>query len=199
MGSLQLISGGESSPPTEDQVKALFLFSFAKYVDWPSNAFSHADAPIVIGIEGEDLVAENLKQIIEGKKVAGRLLAFKRVTCLRDAQACHVLFISDTEEGRVLESLQSVLNIPIVTVGETEGFLQEGGIINMIKKDNRIRLEINLNAARQAQVTISSKLLAVADRVIGKVGLGRMGRDILSDDENAFVAVRLLHDVWGGS
>jgi hypothetical protein len=160
--------GAEPLPPTEDQVKALFLFSFAKYVDWPSNAFSHADAPIVIGIEGEDLVAENLKQIIEGKKVAGRSLVFKRIADLRDAQACHILFVSDVGKGRILESLESVLSAPIVTVGETEDFLQQGGIIHMIKKGNKIRLEVNLNAAYQAQVTISSKLLNVADRVIGR-------------------------------
>lgn len=166
----------EASSPSEYQVKALFLFNFTKYVEWPSNAFAQAEASIVIGVAGEDTIGEDLKLVIEDKRVNGRSLALKRVDDVNEAQTCHILFITASEAGRVSEILEALKNLPVLTVGETEQFLQQGGMIAMVKKDNKIRLEINLNASRRAQVTISSRLLGVADTVLGKTR-DRDGRD----------------------
>jgi hypothetical protein len=160
----------ETPTLTEYQVKALFLFNFAKYVDWPAEAFaSDSDTtPITIGIVGENKFGSDLKNLVAGKSIGGRNIVIRQITTEDDCSKCHILFISGSAKQHWKAILALVKNKPVLTVGETPEFLEEGGIINFIKIDARIRLKINLDAARQAQLQISSKLLSVADIVRGK-------------------------------
>lgn len=159
---------GEAGSFTEYQVKALFLLNFTKYVDWPEEASGGANAPITIGVLGEDHFGADLKKAVEGKTVNGRAIVVQAVD--KDGDWCRyqVLFISASEKKRLGEILVQVKTLPVLTVGENDQFLQQGGIINFVKKDGKVRLEIDLNAARQAKLRISSKLLSVADNVRGK-------------------------------
>jgi len=159
---------GEAGGFTEYQVKALFLLNFAKYVDWPEEAFAGANTPITIGVVGENHFGDNLKKAVEGKIVNGRAIVVQAVEKDDELCKCHVLFISASEKKRLGEILGKVKTLPVLTVGESEQFTQQGGIINFVKKDGKVRLEIDLNAARQAKLQISSKLLSVADTVRGK-------------------------------
>jgi hypothetical protein len=160
---------GEESAATEYQVKAVFLFNFAKYVDWPPAAFTNDSAPIIIGVLGEDRFDDNLQHAVAGKIVNGRAFVIRHIAVDESPDGCHILFISDSEKNRLGEILDKIKALPVLTVGETGQFLESGGVINFVKKEGRIRLEINLDAARQAGLQISSKLLNVADTVKGKL------------------------------
>ena len=163
-------SAAETPALSEYQVKALFLCNFAKYVDWPATAFANDSAPIVIGLVGQDNFGDNFKQVIAGKTINGRPVAVKHVASEQEYKGCHILFISASEKSGLPEILNAVKDSAILTVGETERFLAQTGMINFTKKENKIRLEINLGAVQQANLKISSKLLSVADVVMGKTG-----------------------------
>ena len=161
------VAGGELSM-TEYQVKALFLLNFTKYVDWPTNAFDETNAPIVIGLYGEDKFGDALKKAVEGKTINGRRLIIQPVEKNGDLGKCQMLFISDSEKDHLGEIMDKIKALPVLTVGETDQFMEHGGMINFVIKGGKVRLEINLDAARQAKLEISSKLLGVADVVKGK-------------------------------
>jgi len=170
---LTLFSGNtliaaESPGATESQVKAVFLFNFAKYVDWPDAAFSNTNAPITIGLIGTDPFGDKLEHVIEGKTVKSRPFVIKHLASDAELSGCQILFISHSEAPRMREIMAKAGPLPILTVGEDETFAQNGGIINFVLKNGNVRLEIDLAAARKAGVTISSRLLAVADVVKGK-------------------------------
>lgn len=158
------------APPTlsENQVKALFLLNFAKYVEWPSNAFASPDSPMTIGVVGDNDISEDLRHVMSGKTFGRHPIVFRRVQRAEDCAKCHILFIRASEKPRLGEILQKVRNSPVLSVGESEQFVKQGGIINFMKKDGKVRLEIELGAARQSNLQISSKLLNVADVVHGK-------------------------------
>jgi len=152
---------------TEAQVKAVFLFNFAKYVDWPASAFANAKAPITIGVLGTDPFGDKLQHVVEGKSVNGRPIIIKHLSADSDLNGCNILFISHSEAPRMAGILDRAGALPILTVGEDEQFAR-GGIINFVLKNGTVRLEIDLEPARKAGLKISSKLLAVADVVKGK-------------------------------
>jgi hypothetical protein len=162
------LAGGEVSM-TEYQIKALFLLNFTKYVDWPPASFAETNTPIVIGFYAEAKFGDALKKAVEGKTVSGRPISVQRIEKDGDSLKCHVLFISDSEKRRLGEILDRIKALPVLTVGETDHFTEHGGVINFVKKEDKVRLEINLDAARQAKLQISSKLLNVADVVKGKL------------------------------
>jgi hypothetical protein len=153
---------------TKYQVEAIFLFNFAKYVDWPSETFPNDAAPITIGVMGADPFGESLQRGVEGKRINGRSFVIKHLDSDSDVAGCQILFICDSEASRMGGILDKARALPILTVGEGELFARNGGIINFALKNGNVRLEIDLTAARKAGLTISSRLLAVADVVKGK-------------------------------
>jgi len=159
---------GEDASFTEYQVKALFLLNFAKYVDWPSETFPDPDSPIIIGILGKDPFGDKLEHAVRGKAVNGHAFLIKHLASSNDLKDCQILFISDSEAGKLDEILSKSKTLPILTVGEDKTFWEDGGIIDLVLKDDRVRLRIDLKAADQAGLKVSSKLLAVADEVKGK-------------------------------
>jgi len=169
---LLLVAGGnargEGAALTESQVKALCVISFAKYVEWPAGVFPQADTRITIGVLGEGKIADDLEQAVKGKVIGGRGIDVVRFGNGDDWSKCHVLFVGASETKRLAEILNRVKAKPVLTVGEAEGFTDQGGTINFIKKDGKVRFEIDLTAAHTAQLSISSKVLSLADKVSGK-------------------------------
>jgi len=159
---------GDGAALTESQVKALCVISFAKYVEWPAGVFPQADTRITVGVLGEGKIADDLEQAVKGKVIGGRGIDVVRFGSGDDWSKCHVLFVGASETKRLGEILNRVKAKPVLTVGEAEGFTDQGGTINFIKKDGKVRFEIDLAAARSAQVSISSKVLSLADMVSGK-------------------------------
>ena len=146
---------------TEYQVKALFLCNFLKYVDWPAGA----TGPIVIGVLGQDNFNDSLPNAVEGKNINGRVIVIKHLSADDEVSGCAILFVSSSENSQLSEILGKTGSLPILTVGESDSFLQNGGIINFLLKEGKIHLAINLKAAQKVNLQISSKLLSVADVV----------------------------------
>jgi hypothetical protein len=162
----------ENAGLSEYQVKAAIVFNLTKYVDWPPATFAGNDSPLVLGILGQDNFGDDFKRMVEDKTINGRKLLLRRVNWNDDLKSIHLLFISASETKRLPEIFERVANRPVLTVGEMDAFLAAGGMINLAKKNNRIRPSVNLAAAERAGLKISSKLLNVSDVVKG-VGVGQ--------------------------
>jgi hypothetical protein len=153
----------------EAQIKAAFLINFPRYVDWPAEAFAETNSPIVVAVLGESEVTAELRKIIEGRTVNGREIVLKRLADGEESAGYHILFVAAAEQKRLPNLLAKLKADGVLTVGESDGFLERGGIINLARRDQRIALEVNLTAADQARIRISSKLLHVARVVKGKL------------------------------
>jgi len=152
----------ESSVSSEYLIKAGFIYNFANLVQWPSNAFTQPDSPIVIGILGEDPFGTVLDRVLAGKKVNGRIFLVKRLKSVPDLKECHIVFVSSSEMAHLAEAIHLVKGMPILTIGEIPGFARRGGIINLFLEDNKVHFEVNVEAAKEADLNISSRLLALA-------------------------------------
>lgn len=152
----------QSEQLTEYEIKAAFLYNFTKFIEWPPDAFANSGAPIVLGIVGQDPFGDSLVQMVAGKTLNGRGLVVKRVKEGHELRSCHILFVSSSEKKRLTQILESLKGSSVLTVGEMSRFGQSGGAINFVLQENKVRLEINAEAAARARLKISSKLLAVA-------------------------------------
>jgi hypothetical protein len=154
--------GAQAPTAPEYRVKATFLFQFTQFVDWPDQAFPASEAPLVIGILGEDPFGLFLDETVRNEKLNQHPLAIERYQRLADVGNPHVLFVSQPETGRIGEITTALKGRNILTVGEANFFADRGGMIQFVTQENRIRLRINLGAARAANLTISSRLLRPA-------------------------------------
>lgn len=151
----------------EREVKAVFLFNFVQFVEWPLEGFSDSRAPFIIGVLGDDPFGHLLDDVVRGETVKNRTLIAQRFERVEDIKTCHVLFISASESQAYDRILAALRGHPTLTVGETEGFAARGGMIRFITERNRVRLRVNVSAAKAAGLTISSNLLRPADIVGG--------------------------------
>jgi hypothetical protein len=147
---------------TEYQVKAAFLYNFAKFVDWPPAAFKDAKEPLDICIYGHDPFGAALEDALFGKTVGGRRVALGRATKLQDLAGCHIIFVSSSEREPTADLASRLKGRAVLLVGESEDFVASGGTIQFTIEDNRVRFVINPDAADRAGLKISSKLLALA-------------------------------------
>lgn len=150
----------------EYQVKAAFLYNFAKFVEWPSQSFKTAQAPIAVCVFGHNPFGSALEDVIRGKSFDGRTFAFRQVSDVESAKSCQILFVSSADDKRFRAVGVSLKSAGILTVGEAKGFADDdGGVINFKLDDGRVRFEINVDAAERKQLRISSKLLSLAQIV----------------------------------
>ncbi len=159
----------EAEPAAEYQVKAVFLFNFAQFVEWPATAFADAHAPLVIGVLGEDPFGTYLDKLVQSEKVGGRSLEVRRFRQLEDVSGCHLLFVGHNAAAtdRMAEALH---DRPVLTVGDTEDFSRLGGMVRFVTENGKIRLRINVTAAQESGLVISSKLLRWATIVTPEKG-----------------------------
>lgn len=143
----------------EYAVKALFLYNFAKFIEWPGGMPA---GPICIGILGDDPFGELLDEAVSGKAVNGRPFLIKRLKSDPDARQCHLVFVNIADKKHLRSLLDSLKQSGVVTVGDTRGFAEAGGMINFLVVNDRVRFEINLDAASAAGLKFSSKLLSLA-------------------------------------
>jgi len=147
---------------SEEQVKAAFLFSFVKFIDWPSGVFAAKNSPILIGTIGDDPLGGELRESLHGKNVNGRELVVQKIDWPGETEGLHILLICASEAKSTPEVLASVKGNPVLTIGEMEQFGQQGGIINFYIQEKKVRFEINIDAANKARLKISSQLLSLA-------------------------------------
>ena len=160
---LAFLSGAHAQRPTEYQVKAAFLYNFAKFVEWPDSVFEDARAPIVIGVIGTDPFGTDLDQAVKDKIVRDRKLEVRRIATLEESGAyCHILFVSASESKRLRAILGSLRGRNVLTVGDMDGFCRNGGAVGFLLSRNKVRLEINADVVSRSGLRMSSKLLKLA-------------------------------------
>ncbi|HEY2844072.1 MAG TPA: YfiR family protein [Bryobacteraceae bacterium] len=147
----------------EYQIKAAFLFNFAKFVEWPAAAFKSVDEPFAICVLGHNPFGSALSDVVQGKTVANRPFIVREVSTIQQAGSCHILFVSSSEQRRVRSLMEELRGSTTLTVGETDDFGANGGVITFKLKDSRVRITINPGCAQRAQLRISSKLLSLAE------------------------------------
>ncbi len=145
-------------PAEEYHVKAIFLYNFAKFVEWP------ADSPpgeMCIGILGDDPFGGELQQVVAGKTVNGHGFTVKRLKP-ETAKTCQIVFVAISEKKRFKAILDLLRGAGVLTVGESPGFCESGGVINFEVVDSKVRFDVNLGAAERARLKLSSKLIGLA-------------------------------------
>lgn len=152
-------AGAQSA--SEYQTKAAFLYSFAKFVEWPLGAFSGPEAPLVIGIVGKDPFGRDIDDVVRGRKAGGRNVEVRRLDA-GNARDCHILFVSASERKHFGQILGTLKPATILTVSDVEDFAASGGMIGLLEDGGHIRLEINVDATLQASLKVSSKLIGTA-------------------------------------
>jgi hypothetical protein len=153
-----------SASQSEYALKSVFLYNFCRFIDWPDTAFASPNEPFIIGIIGDDPFGPLLNEAIEGEKYHNRPIRIDHFRTPGDIKRCHLLFVSHAGAGRVDSVLAAVAGKKgVLTVSETEDFLNRGGMITLTAEQNRVRLRINLAALESANLTVSSKLLRVAE------------------------------------
>ena len=157
----------ETNPTGEYQVKAAFLYHFAQFVEWPEEAFKDASSPLTYCTIGGDPFQGSLDTALSGKTIGARSFRVVHFRPSQEVQGCQVLFIGAGEKKLLGAILASVKGNSILTVGDSEHFVQEGGMIGFCLEENKVRFEINLETAQRAKLRISSRLLALAKSVIG--------------------------------
>lgn len=155
--ALSPVAAAADRPPQEYEVKAAFLLNFSKFIEWPAAA---AESPFTICILGDDPFGPLLDQMISGETVGGRKLVVQRLGRNKPA-SCQILFAGRNDLPAPLPGLAR----GVLTVGEGEEFLREGGMIAFVLEDRRVRFNVSQKAALKAGLRISSKLLSVARSV----------------------------------
>ncbi len=145
-------------------LKAAFLYNFAKFTSWPTEAISGAGKPVRLCILGKDPFGAALESI-EGKNIQQRPLVTIRIARVSDAEECHIIFIGSSEQERLRGILDYLRELPILTIAEMSNFARVGGIIGLKTVEDRIRFDINVDAANEANLKFSYKLLQLADIV----------------------------------
>ena len=159
---LCLLGAGQEPELPEYVVKAGFLFNFAKYVEWPAEAFDGPKAPIRIGVAGEDPFGTILERTLKDKNVNGRAFTIDRFKEPGDIQRCHILFVTRAGKERTSAMLERARQPGTLTVGEDRGFAQAGGVVSILIEEGKPKLEVNLDAAQERKVVINAKLLKLA-------------------------------------
>jgi hypothetical protein len=160
-----LSAGAHAHAADEYQVKAAFLYNFAKFVEWPPQAFKSPTDPIVIGVLGKNPFGDALAEAVSGKALGGRAFQVREIATAQQAAACQIVFVSSSERKRLGPLFTLLGNAAVLTVGETDNFAEEGGIINFKIDGGSVRFQINMEAARKQQLHISAKLLSLAEIV----------------------------------
>jgi hypothetical protein len=165
LGAAALRLCAQSTGPGFDeyQVKAAFLYNFAKFAEWPAGTFANPTDPIGICIVGQNPFGATLENMVQARKVGDRAFVVRRFPDTPPAGQCQILFIGASEWRRTRALLDAVKSPGVLTVGETDDFIALGGIIGFRLDGPRVRLQINLQAAERARIKISSKLLSLAE------------------------------------
>jgi len=147
---------------SEYQLKAAFLVNFGKFIDWPEAEFSSSNVPFVIGVIGADPFGDDLDEAIKGKSIRAHPIVARRISSGGDTSGLELAFIGSSEKTRLAETLRRLNASSAVSVSDIDRFCEAGGIIAFVVDNNRIRFEVNVDAAQKRNLKISSKLLSLA-------------------------------------
>jgi hypothetical protein len=159
-------SSEEINPQYENNVKAAFLYSFGRYVEWPKNAFASQSSDFIVGICGDDPIGPVLDLIAKTKMVQGRRITVLKMPTIEKLQPCQILFISNVipleQQFTVIDKMKDKATL---LVGETPGFCERGGCINFYVEGGTVRFEINVEAIRREKLMLDAKLLNLGKKI----------------------------------
>lgn len=147
----------------ENQIKAVFIYNFTQFVEWPAGTFESSQDPFVIGILGENVFGKYLEEAVAGEHYKSRPIEVKYFATQKDVGKCQILYV-----GSLPNPLRATGEKPVLTIGERQDFMQQNGLLRFYTDKNKVRIEINEKAAADAGLTISSKLLQLATIYRGK-------------------------------
>jgi hypothetical protein len=153
----------QSNPAQEYKLKAVFLFNFTQFVEWPQASFENGESPIVIGILGANPFGSHLEQTVSGEKVNGHPVVVHYYNNEKEAEQCHILYININESKKRKEIIEALKGRPVLTVGDAADFTKSGGMIRFFTSTNKIKLQINPEASKEGKLMLSSRLLKLAD------------------------------------
>jgi hypothetical protein len=159
LGVVFLMAAGAQQ---EYQLKAAFLFNFAKFVEWPAKSFAAPNDPIAICILGQNPFGDALSDAVRGKAWEGRSFTVRLISDISPKSKCQIVFINSSDRQRFRGMVGGLKGAGILTVGDTPGFIEDGGVINFKLEGGKIHFEISAEAAEQAQLSISSRLMSLA-------------------------------------
>jgi hypothetical protein len=162
------VLASQQSTPPEYKSKANFLATFPSFIEWPETAFSSAEAPFLICVRGDFSFGTSLAEAARGASSHGRRVEVRWARKDQELRNCHIVFVSRSESNRYAKLLRGVEGAGVLTVGETGDFLAAGGILTFSFQRETLQFEVNLSAADTARLKISSRLLALARRVLNK-------------------------------
>jgi hypothetical protein len=151
--------------PKEYQIKAAFVYNFAKFVEWPPNRFASPTAPIVICVFGKNPFGSELDNIVKGRKINGRNILVRQLNSIEEARDAHIVFFSGAEDHRVAKLLEALRGRGILTIGESSAFGSNSGMIQFLLDADKVRFEINTDAAEADGLKINAQLLKLATEV----------------------------------
>jgi hypothetical protein len=153
----------QSPRASETEIEAAYLYNFGKFVNWPAQPETFE-----ICVLGKDPFGQVLDETVSGESIGTKRVVVARITSTREAMRCQVLFISVQEEGHLKTILSAVKNAGVLTVSDIPRFVERGGMIEFVQQEARIRFEVNLDAVQESKLSLSSELLKVAVKVVGK-------------------------------
>lgn len=163
---------GQGGASVEYQVKAAFLLNFAKFVEWPPDAFPDDKAPIILCVFRHDPFGSALDEILHGKTINNREVQARRISDLADVKTCQIVFVGSLDDKVLPDILNSLKGGSGLVIGESDGFAERGGGMQFFLENNRLRFAVNVDAVQKARLTVSSKLLALA-RIVHSPGRSR--------------------------
>lgn len=154
------IKGGQPDPA--DKLKAVYIYNFTKFIEWPSNSFSSPSSPFVIGVYGNNNLTTYLEEAVLTERVLGHPITVKVVQTKTDIEKCHILYIGETTDANEMNFLITAISKDILTVGDGRNFNRNGGLIRFYNDENKIRFSINYDLLKASRLSVSSKLLSLA-------------------------------------
>jgi uncharacterized protein DUF4154 len=192
-------AAGQQESAGEYELKAAMLYNLTRFVEWPTSAYADAQAPTVLCILGQDPFGGSLASIVSKQAVNGKGTEIRHITNDKEIRGCHVVYISSSERKNIVAVLSTLKGANVLTVGEMAQFAARGGMIQFSLEEKQVRFEINLEAASEANLKISSRLLMLA-RIVkdSNKGQSREGSALWSRSfEVAAAQERKLRREWG--
>jgi hypothetical protein len=152
---------------SEYEVKAAYVYNFAKFVEWPQIAFPSKNSPITIGVVGDDEFGALLEKTVKDKLVQEHTIQVRLLKWPADLRTCSIVYISSSEQKRFHQIAESLLENPVLTITETDEGSQVKGIMNLFIEGGKVQFEVNITAAEKVKLRISSKLLRLARETVG--------------------------------
>jgi hypothetical protein len=173
LGSARVVQGEAPTTARVDEyrLKAAILYNIARFVEWPSAAFGDAGSPVVVCVIGADPFGDVLDQAVRGRTIGARAMVIRRLP--NPNEGCHIVFIAYSEQKRVSDIIERLAASSTLTISEVDRFTERGGVVGLASHGDRIRFDINADAADRAKLIVSARLLALASAVRRAGGPGR--------------------------